>query len=514
MTMNKVVLFGFACLLSSTVLAFGGGAGRSRAAYYERHKSGVDSFAPHFGGEGQVDIDFVNPDDPNAYADELGVYHCKAGYIPEDKVCVACAAGTYAPAASSSCKSAEPGYYVKESAAADQTPCEPGYYTNKSGAIDPIPADEGYYVSSAKATKQTIAQPGYYTNTTAATQPIAAQPGYYVAASGATEQTITQPGYYTNTTAATQPIAAQPGYYVAESGATEQTITQPGYYTNTTAATQPTAAQPGYYVAESGATEQEKCPAGTYSDKEAATSCKTVSAGQQPVGDPPTAQGPCTDTDTLGACGCGAQQYADGNGGCVNAVCREYETEGGGTKMTHCCHTGEQSYCKDYSWLSPSETGLEDMVRGCFRMACAPASYTCYDAAVQDGAQGICCPQGQVGFHTSSIGSDPICCEEGATATFDDATGQTVCVLPASSKTFTSVYAGEFTHSCDAGIPYCVSATKPDTCEAAGCSSTRNYRESTAIDGAAGIDCDINETIVCEDGGDLASCTQWACQAS
>jgi len=259
------------CVLSGTAFAFGGGGGGRTQRYYARHKKGVDALGAHMHTDGRTGefclYDLSN--DPNAEEIQPGVFHCKGGSILNCStgVCTACPAGTYAAAEDESCTTTPAGNYTPE------------------GAAEPIPCPVGTYNAIEGAAECTPADPGYYTNATGATDVLECEPGYYC------------PG-------GTDHMQAEAGHYVPSAGASEQTAAEPGYYVDTT-----------------GATSQKPCPEGTYTSDTGATSCQDPDPGYQPAQPTPNAEVPCSDTTTLGACGCPADKYADGQGNCYAGQC-------------------------------------------------------------------------------------------------------------------------------------------------------------------------------------------------
>ncbi len=81
----SLFLFSSWLVLSSSAFAFGGGG--DNRLFDKEWMRGVDAFALHFNGKGELDIKF-GCDDKNASPDIHGVCSCNAGYLSENGKCV------------------------------------------------------------------------------------------------------------------------------------------------------------------------------------------------------------------------------------------------------------------------------------------------------------------------------------------------------------------------------------------------------------------------------------------
>jgi hypothetical protein len=99
-----------------------------------------------------------------------------------------CSAGSFDPADGSNCGLADPGFFVPNAGASQQTQASPGFFVSNSGASQQIAAPAGFFVTSAGATQATPAQPGFYVPTAGSSQQTAVSGGFYTAAPGADAQ--------------------------------------------------------------------------------------------------------------------------------------------------------------------------------------------------------------------------------------------------------------------------------------------------------------------------------------
>jgi hypothetical protein len=178
----------------------------------------------------------------------------------------------------SGCVNADPGYYVPEANATEQSACLPGTYQPDSGQTSCLVAEPGHFVDTTAAVAQTACSPGYYQPYSGQISCLAAPLGTYVPTAAAISATPCSAGTFSDVEAAVSCQLAQPGHYVNFQGAAGQTACSPGYYQPNFGATICLAADPGFYVPDSAATEQLACPAG-YTSEAAATECTLVEEG-------------------------------------------------------------------------------------------------------------------------------------------------------------------------------------------------------------------------------------------
>jgi hypothetical protein len=188
----------------------------------------------------------------------------------------ACPAGQYGGESTNYvCVDADPGHYVPEANATEQSTCLPGTHQPDSGQTSCLVAEPGHFVDATAAVAQTACSPGYYQPYSGQTSCLAAPLGTYVPTAGAISASPCSAGTFSDVEAAVSCQPAQPGYFVAFQGAAGQTACYPGYYQPNFGAISCLAAGPGFYVPAPAATEQLACPAG-YTSEAAAIECTLV----------------------------------------------------------------------------------------------------------------------------------------------------------------------------------------------------------------------------------------------
>lgn len=196
---------------------------------------------------------------------------------------VMCLPGTYLNGAS--CVPADPGFFVSESGATEQTPCPLGTFQPLFGSASCASATLGYFVAQLGSAAQTECAEGTYQPFSGQITCYQAAPGTFVATTGAIASTPCPLGTFQPFAGAASCASAPAGRFVAAEGQIAATDCAAGTYQPYTGQTSCLLADPGYFVDTAGAIEQTLCPAG-YTSETGAIACTPEITNTAPTATP------------------------------------------------------------------------------------------------------------------------------------------------------------------------------------------------------------------------------------
>jgi hypothetical protein len=193
-----------------------------------------------------------------------------------------CPAGTYEDRVSFQCVDANPGYFVSNPGATEQTACLPGTYQPNSGAINCLITDPGFFVDTEAAVAQIACTPGTYQPNSGAISCLLATPGYFVDTEAAVAQIACTPGTYQPNSGAVSCLLATPGYFVDTEAAVAQIACAPGTYQPNSGAVSCLRADPGFFVDTEATVAQTICPTG-FTSEAGAVECTQINTAPTAV---------------------------------------------------------------------------------------------------------------------------------------------------------------------------------------------------------------------------------------
>ncbi|KAJ8600066.1 hypothetical protein CTAYLR_001869 [Chrysophaeum taylorii] len=223
-------------------------------------------------------IDDCSYCEPGTFGNETGMSACSV-----------CPAGKYSSDLGALfCTTAEPGFFVDTQGANISTPCPAG--KSSVGGADALECEDcepGRYQPEEQSTSCLLVEPGYFVPNYGATNQTACSPGT-ISVSQASNCTPCDAGRFAEKVRETSCKLASAGYYVPSTGASEETVCAPGTFSVSAAsiceecspgtfsedagASSCVLSSPGWFVPEAGASNETACPAGTYSGS-GASSC-------------------------------------------------------------------------------------------------------------------------------------------------------------------------------------------------------------------------------------------------
>jgi len=279
---------------------------------------------------------------PGAYQPAAGQSNCTnadPGYFVSSNASTSqepCQIGTYQQySGRSSCRQPHSGYYVPSAGSNSQTAADSGYYANAGdndttsqhpclpGSFQPntgqshcYSADPGYYVDYTAAANQTACPVGTYNQLNGSDSVAAcvdASPGYYADDTGMSIHLACDNGMFQPSPGQSSCLQAQPGYYVDNNGSALQTPCESGTYNPNSGSQHSSScisADPGHYVSEEAMAAQEPCLPGTYQPNSGTDSCIDASTGYYVEFSTATSQTPA-----------GIDHYVDSTGSSVQTRC-------------------------------------------------------------------------------------------------------------------------------------------------------------------------------------------------